>query len=135
MKAQALLSRLTKVKPTSRTTWLACCPAHDDKSPSLTVCELDDGRVLLHCFANCAVEDVLAAVGLTFDALFPDNPIPYAKPLRKPFPAADVLEALANEAAVVEIAAADTAAGKQINRARLLTAVARIHAGRDLIHG
>lgn len=39
----------------------ACCPAHDDKTPSLSIAE-DDGRVLWHCFAGCAQDAVLAAL-------------------------------------------------------------------------
>jgi hypothetical protein len=33
--------------------WLAHCPAHSDSSPSLSIREGMDGRVLLHCFAGC----------------------------------------------------------------------------------
>lgn len=45
------------------------CPAHDDKGPSLTVTQ-GDKRVLLHCFAGCSEDDVLAAIGWTKEALF-----------------------------------------------------------------
>lgn len=51
--------------------WIARCPAHDDGNPSLSIRELGDGRVLLHCFAGCKTEDVLASLGLGWDALFP----------------------------------------------------------------
>ena len=138
MSADALIARLERPRATGRGTWVCRCPAHADKSPSMTVRELDDGRVLVHCFAGCEVSEILGAVGLDFDALFPPNPIEHAKPLRRPFPAADVLEALAHEALVVEMAAAHVAAGKPVSThqsARLLTAVARIHSGRDLANG
>jgi hypothetical protein len=46
------------------------CPAHEDRSPSLSVREGDDGRVLVHCFAGCATHDVIAAVGLRWTDLF-----------------------------------------------------------------
>lgn len=98
MTAEAVLSRADKVRRTGSGTWICCCPAHADKSPSMTVRELDDGRVLIHCFAGCDVESVLGAFGLEFDALFPPKPIDHAKPLRKPFPAADVLEVLFTDA-------------------------------------
>jgi hypothetical protein len=112
MKAAAFLSRCQKVKETGRGTWVACCPAHEDRSPSMTVRELEDGRVLLHCFAGCDVEAILGAVGMGFDALFPDKPRQdYLPPLRRTFPAADVLEAVANEAFYVAYMAATMASG------------------------
>lgn len=48
----------------------AICPAHCDKSPSLSVKEGDDGRVLLHCFAGCGVEKIVAEMGLRMSDLF-----------------------------------------------------------------
>jgi hypothetical protein len=107
VKAEAFLSRCNKTRETGRGTWIACCPAHEDKNPSMTVRELDDGRVLVHCFSGCSVEEILGAVGLDFDALFPDKPKQDHVPgLRRPFPAADVLEAVANEAFYVAYMAA-----------------------------
>ena len=46
--------------------WVARCPAHDDRNPSLSLREVD-GKVLVHCHAGCdqrAVVDVLKARGL-----------------------------------------------------------------------
>lgn len=64
MSADALLSRLDKVKRTGPDKWVARCPAHDDRGPSLAVRELEDGRVLVHCFAGCGADEVVGAVGL-----------------------------------------------------------------------
>lgn len=41
--------------------WMAKCPAHDDRNPSLSIRETD-GKVLLHCHAGCAQRDVIAAL-------------------------------------------------------------------------
>jgi hypothetical protein len=49
--------------------WMACCPAHEDKTPSLAISETDD-RVLIHCFAGCETEDVIATIGLSLADLF-----------------------------------------------------------------
>jgi len=68
-----LLSQLEKVQRKGDQRWTACCPAHDDKNPSLALTELGDGRVLIKCFAGCATADVLNAVGLTMGDLFPDG--------------------------------------------------------------
>ena len=138
MKAEILLSRLEKVRPTGRGTWVACCPAHEDRTPSMSIRELEDGRTLLHCFADCPVESILGAVGLDFDVLFPDKPLERAKPLRRPFPAADVLECLADESRIVSVCAADILAGKglsEVDRDRLRLARERIEDGRSYALG
>lgn len=51
--------------------YMACCPAHDDHSPSLSV-TLEGPRVLVHCFAGCSLEDICGAVGFPVEALFDD---------------------------------------------------------------
>jgi hypothetical protein len=51
--------------------WIARCPAHKDRSPSLSIGEGRDGRILLHCFAGCSTVSVLAACGLSMSHLFP----------------------------------------------------------------
>ena len=68
MNAQDVLDRLEKVTG-SKGKWIACCPAHQDKSPSLAVTETDD-RVLVHCFSGCDTQDVTAAIGLNLADLF-----------------------------------------------------------------
>lgn len=40
------------------------CPAHEDRSPSLSIGQGDDGRVLLTCHAGCRLDAVLAAMAL-----------------------------------------------------------------------
>ena len=48
-----------------------CCPAHEDRSPSLTIGIGDDGRVLLTCHAGCSLGAILEALGLEAADLFP----------------------------------------------------------------
>jgi hypothetical protein len=71
MKTDILLGRLEKVRKHSKG-WTACCPAHEDKTASLSVTERD-GRLLIHCFAGCAAASVMAAVGLELADLFDDH--------------------------------------------------------------
>lgn len=86
--------------------YIARCPAHDDHSPSLSIRETEDGTVLLHCFAGCAVNDIVDALGLKITDLFPATTNPNGhRGERAPFPAAAVLSALAHEATVVLCAA------------------------------
>jgi hypothetical protein len=133
MNIDLLLSRLDKVKRTGKQTWLACCPAHDDQSPSLSLREKDDGLILLHCFTGCEVGDILAALDLDMEVLFPNALNPCQSPERRPFPAADVLRAIGFEALVVQASAigilTGTFSGK--DRERLSVAVARIQAALD----
>jgi len=53
--------------------FVACCPAHEDRVPSLSACEGVDDRAVLHCFAGCATEDVIGALGLSWSDLFPNG--------------------------------------------------------------
>ncbi|MGB2621023.1 MAG: AAA family ATPase [Candidatus Acidiferrum sp.] len=48
--------------------YMAKCPAHEDKNPSLSIGE-KDGKILLNCMAGCATKDVLGAMGMTFEDL------------------------------------------------------------------
>jgi putative DNA primase/helicase len=68
-----VLTHLENVKPKSGGGWMALCPAHADRNPSLSIDQGDDGRVLIKCMAGCDTEDVLQAAGLTMADLFPDS--------------------------------------------------------------
>ena len=50
--------------------WMVRCPAHDDKTPSLSIKQGDDGKALLYCFAGCTFEKIVAALGLAESELF-----------------------------------------------------------------
>jgi hypothetical protein len=40
--------------------WLARCCSHEDRRPSLSLCDGDNGELIVHCFANCDYRDILA---------------------------------------------------------------------------
>src|SRR5688572_32243753 len=42
--------------------WMTRCPAHDDREPSLSIRNADDGKLLLHCHAGCDQRRVIAAL-------------------------------------------------------------------------
>jgi hypothetical protein len=139
MIADTLLSRLDSVKQTAPNRWMARCPAHDDRRPSLSVREADGERVLLKCFSGCSVPEIVSAVGLGLDALFPPRPSHHQRGERRPFPAADVLRALTSEALIVAVAGSYLGNGGTLSdddRARLLLAAERITtAVRESNHG
>lgn len=74
MKVHEVLARLDGVREGARG-WTAKCPAHPDRSPSLSIGEGDDGRVLLTCFAGCSIQSIASAVGLTVADLFSEKPV------------------------------------------------------------
>ena len=132
--AAKILDRLDKVKSTGPGRWLAKCPAHEDRSPSLSIRELDDGRVLLHCFAGCEIGDVLDALGLELADLF-ERPIAHHLPRsRSKIRAVELLELIDGEALAVGMIALqfrDTGQLSQEDWQRLSTAIARIGGARD----
>lgn len=100
MQTDDLLNRLDRVRKTGPGSWLACCPSHEDRSPSLSVKEADDGRILIHCFGGCSVHEVVGALGLEIGDLFPPRQH-RGEPSRRPFPAMDALRCCAFEALIV----------------------------------
>ncbi len=49
-------------KPKPGGGFIALCPAHDDKNPSLSIDVQPDGKILLKCFAGCSQEAVVEAL-------------------------------------------------------------------------
>jgi hypothetical protein len=72
--------------------WLARCPAHDDRHPSLSIAEGDDGKVLLLCRSGCKAEAVCAAGGgvdcLQVGAECGDQGTAYLRPGARPLSSA-----------------------------------------------
>ena len=117
MIADRILPLLDKVKRKSDNSWIACCPAHDDKNPSLVITE-KEGVVLLHCFSHqCDVSDVVHAVGLELSDLFPEQiKIKGGRPIKnRRFPAEAILEALAEEFVIAEIGLVALSNGGTLN--------------------
>ena len=127
MSAETLITRLHGVKNTGPNRWLARCPAHDDRSPSLSITDRD-GRVLLHCFGGCETEDVLGAVGLRFSDIMPER-LDDARPA--PIPALQILEAVAHEITVAAFLAQEL--GYVTASSRLVAAGSRLNAALTLI--
>ena len=56
--------------------WQACCPVHKsgkEDDPSFGVSLKPDGQILLHCFAGCPKDEILARLGVTLADLAPDE--------------------------------------------------------------
>lgn len=97
-----VLSRLDKVKAVGMRkegrAYRACCPSHDDRSPSLSVTETPEGAVLLHCWVGCDAHQITSVLGLQMHDLFPLTPRLYsAGHKRLPYTSMDILTGLANK--------------------------------------
>ncbi len=70
--ADVVVARFANLRRTHRG-WSARCPAHDDRSNSLSLAIGADRRTLVHCFAGCRVEAIVHAIELELHDLFPDD--------------------------------------------------------------
>ncbi len=53
--------------------FVANCPAHDDKTPSLSIAKGDDGRTLIKCYAGCETRAIVTKWGLKMSDLFDEG--------------------------------------------------------------
>jgi hypothetical protein len=73
-----LLTRLESAgcqpRPKGASRWSAWCPGHSGTHrDGLSVCEADDGKVLVHCYAGCSAQRVAEALDLAVRDLFPEG--------------------------------------------------------------
>jgi hypothetical protein len=139
MSVDNLLNRLQKVKRTSNNSWMACCPAHDDRNPSLAVKDAD-GKVLLKCMAGCSASDILGSLGMDFaDIMPPSQPVQHkaTQPPQKIY-ATDAIKAIKFESQIVCLAAYDLRKGikpNDVDMARLDLAMERINTALEMVYG
>lgn len=131
------LDRLEGTRRSSPVSWVALCPAHEDRHPSLSVREASDGRVLIHCFAGCDPASVCASIGMDLSELFPESDLPLwyegksHKPLHRKFMPQDVIAVLARELTFLSVCAADLAKDDRLaaeDQQRLAVASRRFYA-------
>ena len=136
MNINDFLSYFEKSYRSGKDEYQCLCPAHNDKTASLSIKNLPDERILIHCFAGCAANDILGAVGLTFDDIVPKR-LGDFKPVSKPFNPYAVLKAISNETLLVALAGLEVANGKtlpQEDKDRLMMAVNRLREAYQLCH-
>ena len=72
---QSILSRLQRVRAYSSyrqgIAYVARCPAHDDRNPSLVIALLPSGKILFCCNRGCTVAEIVKALGVSMKDLFP----------------------------------------------------------------
>jgi hypothetical protein len=140
-----LISRLDRVRKCGRG-WIARCPAHEDRTASLSIACGDDGRVLLHDFAGCCAADIVAALGLEVSDLFVKRPtaeMSFAEraALREHARQSQwraALNVIGYEAKLAQIAAREVVAGRKLEDddcKRLMLACNRIDDAREVLYG
>lgn len=130
-----ILNGLNGVKSTGKNKWVARCCAHEDRSPSLAIKELDNGNILLKCFAGCSVNEIVGALGLELSDLFSEKIV---KRENRPFDPCQILECLKDESLILVLAANDMVNGVYMNEdsvRRVHMAHERITAAYDLARG
>jgi hypothetical protein len=73
MTGAELVARLDGVRDRGPGRWFAKCPAHEDRQPSLSIRELDDGTILVHDFAGCEARAICDAIGVELRDLYPQG--------------------------------------------------------------
>lgn len=113
MSVDNLLSRLEKVKRHGHGKYMCRCPAHNDKTASLTVTDNGDGRILINCFAGCDTYTVLRSVGLDWQDVMPENYLGHnVKPVPKLLYPSEALELIKRECMIITLCAMDISKGR-----------------------
>lgn len=70
--AEAIAQRCAQARPHGDH-WQACCPAHEDHTPSLSITPGPE-KVLLKCHAGCTAAEIVAKLDMTMADLFVNRP-------------------------------------------------------------
>ena len=95
--------------------YLACCPAHEDQHPSLSIREIEDGLLLIHCWAGCSAAEIVASAGLELSDLFPQ--LDHKKPIQPRWNLRDLIEIQNREAWLLVVAMDQLFSGRELNEA------------------
>ena len=113
---ELILSRLEGVRQVAPNKWIARSPTRRDRTPSLSIRELDDGRVLVHDFGGASVDEILSAIGLSVIDLIPEhlrhknaNALPVEE--RRRWAAEQVIAGIGHHVVLVAILAAQVREG------------------------
>jgi hypothetical protein len=139
LQVEEFLSLLKGVRAAGPGRWIARCPHHNDRRPSLAITKGDRVPILLHCFAGCDPDQIVGAVGLELSDLMPERDPNFNDGERArvavPFTCEQALRCLGTESTFLFVVAADIAAGKpidQLTKDRVVQAAARINEARRI---
>lgn len=78
-KFSMILEKLDRVKKTGSDSAKSACPVPEhgkgrgDKHRSFHITRKNDGKILIHCFADCTTQEVVDALGIRMSDLFPKS--------------------------------------------------------------
>ena len=131
-KIDNLLNNLEGVRKAAQGNYMCKCPAHEDRLASLTIKEVDDGRILLNCFAGCGALEILNAIGMDWDDLFPDTR-ENLRPVKQRISPRVAIEQLSLEAMIIFNYAKMINAGENPDTGRLVESIAKIDKIKELL--
>ena len=111
--ARNFVNRLKNVRERGDGSWTALCPAHTDKSRSLSV-RIGDEAVVIRCFAGCEIEAIVSAAGMRMQDLYPPRPSRDGKRRFPPFPWRDFAAHSRTALTAIGLALCDLAAGRPL---------------------
>lgn len=114
MSIETLLSRLDKVRNHGTGKHMAKCPCHADKTASLAINDMGDGRILINCFAGCDTYSILQSIGLDWQDVMPESITGEHKPVKQIIYASEALKLIQFETRIVLVAAYDLAKNKPL---------------------
>jgi hypothetical protein len=135
---ELILSKLNKVSSTGQGKWKACCPAHEDKNPSMTIRSVYRDNLelaLVHCFCGCTPNEILGALGLELSDLYETPPIDIAAEsskrksvnVRRPFVSSDAFEQIEDATSMIYMLACDMQSGRTLDMTALKNSIAKLN--------
>lgn len=128
---EQLLSKLSKVRKTGHGKYTSLCPAHEDSSPSLSISEESDGRLLIHCFAACDPSSIMESLGLNMSDLYPKpDGTHFRAKISKPVPISNLIQLIRPAIFTVLIANQKVLEGKPLeaeDKAYLLETISNLN--------
>jgi hypothetical protein len=139
MDIHAFLGLLKGVRQAGEGRWIARCPYHNDRRPSLAITKGDRVPILLHCFAGCDPDQIVGAVGLELSDLMPPKDPHFRDDQRArlavPFTPEQAILCLGTESTFLFVTIADITRGKPLDsltKDRMIEAAARINEARRI---
>jgi len=111
MNVDHILDQLESVRRIKPDQWVACCPAHEDSTPSLAIRDTGD-KLLMRCYAGCTFQEIADALGMHPREFFRDSKEP-----KSGIPGVsrrDIYRDLTVELMTAYVVTRDRAEGKQI---------------------